>query len=225
METLITRIILTGLLLGGLYFVWTTPVSITAWYRKILPSEQQKSNIMPSQDDLEHQKRESDPKVKVSLKQTLGELQINIRAEKNVATLALDIPIVGKVINIHDNNSIADVITKSKRIVGENTDTSSNNVEIMAEDIKPLRELSYKILFKPLPKDTFVAGTDRYQISHTWQFAGNTFSKTQWISFKTGEPVEKPSMQIKGLSFTKRALSPEEIKKLYENGLKKRTIE
>lgn len=179
----------------------------------------------PSQSDLERQKKESDPKVGIKLEQKQGELLIKIRAEKNVSTLALDIPILGKVINIHNNNSVADAVTRSKRVVGANSDTSANNVELLIDNIKPVNELSYKVIFRPLPKSIVIAGTDRYKISYTWQFAGNTFSREGWISLQTGEPVDIPQVQVKGFNVINRALSPEEIKKLYEDGLKKREIE
>lgn len=181
--------------------------------------------VEPSQGDLERQKKETDPKVEVKLEKKEGELLIRIRSEKNVSTLALDIPILGKIINIHDNNSVADAVTRSKRVVGENSDTSSNNVELLIENIKPAKEISYKIIFKPLPENFFVAGTDRYQVSYTWQFAGNNFSKEEWISLQTGSRVDRPQVQVKGFNIINRALSPEEIKKRYEEGLKRRNLE
>ncbi|MBI4711642.1 MAG: hypothetical protein HY767_04190 [Candidatus Omnitrophica bacterium] len=178
-----------------------------------------------SREDLERQKNESDPKAKISLERTPGEVLIKICAEKNVLTLALDIPILGKIINIHDYNSVTDAETRSKRIVGENSSTSSNNVELLIENIKPTKKLSYKILFSPLPRNVFVAGTDRYQISYTWKFAGNTFSKNEWISLQTGNPIDEPQVQVKGFNVIKRALSPDEIRKRYEEGFKRRTVE
>jgi len=179
----------------------------------------------PSQADLERQKKESDPDVGVSFERKQGEILVRIRAEKNVSTLALDIPILGKIINIHDNNSVADAVTRSKRVVGDNSDTSANNVELLIDDIKPAKELSYKIIFRPLPTNIFVAGTDRYQISYKWQFVGNTFSKEGWVSLQTGEPVDRPQIQVKGLNIINKASFPEEGKKRYEDGLKKREIE
>lgn len=225
MEMLISRIIFTVILLGALYFVWTKPVSIKAWYGKILPWEQRISDALPTQDDLERQKNNSDPRVKIKLERGQGELLIRIRSEKNISTLALDIPILGKVVNIHDDNSVADAVTKSKKVVGENSDISSNNIELLIENIKPQNELSYKVIFRPISQNIFIAGTDRYKVSYTWQFAGNTFSKEEWFSMQTGEVVGRPQVQIKGFYFKKGASTPEEIKKRYEDGLKKREIE
>src|SRR3989338_1745607 len=179
----------------------------------------------PSQADLERQKIESDPKVAVNFERKQGEILVKIRAEKNVTTLALDIPVLGKIVNIHDNNSVADAVTRSKRVVGANSDASVNNIELLIDDIKPFKELSYKIIFQPLPANIFVAGTDRYQISYKWQFAGNSFSKERWGSLQTGEPVDRPQIQVRGFNVINKALSPEEVKKLYEDGLKKRELE
>lgn len=175
--------------------------------------------------DLECQKKETDPKVVVNFKRKEGEVLVKIRADKYVSTLALDMPVLGKVINIHDNNSVADAVTRSKRVIGANSDTSANNVVLLIDDVKPLKELEYKVIFRPLPINMFVAGTDRYQISYKWQFAGNTFSEEKWVSLRTGEPVDRPQVSVKGFSVINRALSPEEIKKRYEEGLKKREIE
>lgn|GEM_PF-3284703 len=222
---LISRIIFTVVLLGALYFVWTKPVSIKAWYGKIFPSEQRISDALPTQDDLERQKNNSDPRVKIKLERRQGELLIRIRSEKNISTLALDIPILGKVVNIHDDNSVADAVTKSKKVVGENSDISSNNVELLIENIKPQNELIYKVIFRPLPQNIIIAGTDRYKVSYIWQFAGNTFSKEEWISLQTGEAVDRPPIQIKGFYIKRGTSTPEEVKKRYEDGSKKHELE
>jgi hypothetical protein len=186
---------------------------------------QKTSDPSQAKGDLERQKRESDPKVKINLQQNEGSLLIRIRAEKNVLSLALNIPILGKIVNIHDYNSVTDAVTRSKKVVGENSNLSSNNIELLIENITPKNELSYKIIFNPLPQNISVAGTDRYKISYRWQFAGNLFSKEQWISLQTGELVDEPKVRVEGLFIINRALSPEEIKKLYEDGPKKHEIE
>jgi hypothetical protein len=229
MDVVVTRILCTLFIVGMsfymLFYVWTHSVSINAILSKkmegVFPADDKNVSML----DLERQKKESDPKVTVSLERKPGELLVRIRAERNVSTLALDMPVLGKIINIHDYNSVTDAETRSKRIVGENSDISSNNVELLIGNIKPAKELSYKILFRPLPSDVFVAGTDRYQISYTWQFAGNIFNKKEWISLQTGDPVDESPVQVKGFSVIKRALSAEEVKKLYEDGLKRRVVE
>ncbi len=178
-----------------------------------------------SSADRLRQKRESDPNVKIRMERNVGELFIRIRSGSHVASLGLDIPVLGKVISIHDYNSIVDVVTRSKKVVGANSDGSSNNIELLIENVKPGNELSYKVIFKPLPNDIFVAGTDRYKVSYTWQHDGNLFGKEEWISLQTGEVVEKPQVQVKGFNVINRALSAEEIKKLYEEGLKRSEVE
>ena len=51
----------------------------------------------------------------------------------------------------------------------------------------------------------------------------NTESK--WLSIETGQEVDAPNLTVAGFTFQNRALSPEEIKKRYEEGLKKRNLE
>ena len=228
---LISRIIFTLPLFGALFYVWTQPVSIKSWYEKYFPKASYSNAKAPELSSvyLERLKKESDPKPSVSLDQKQTELLIKIRAEKNVSTLALDIPILGKIVNILDNNSVADALTRSKMVVGYNSDLSVNNVELLINDIKPAVELEYKIIFIPLSKNMSVEGTDRYQISYTWYFSGNVFSKEKWFSLQTGESVDRPQTHIRGFRKVNIFGSPEELqkklKKIYEEGLPKREME
>jgi hypothetical protein len=95
---------------------------------------------------------------------------------------------------------------------------SQNNVEIVLADIKPNRPLSFKILYEPLTAKVEVAGTDRWQMSYSWLHGGATITKTKWYLIANGEEVGPPPIYVKGAVLIPRALSPEEVKKLYEQG-------
>ena len=167
----------------------------------------------------------SDPKVDVNVIRTEEAYKIDVESSKPLTSLALDLPILGNIKGVNDMNSIADGTTIIKRIVGSNAPVSQNNIEILIEDVKPSVKLEYNVQIQPLPKGLFIAGTDRYKISYTWHFAGESKSKTKWISLETGKETERPNVLVKGFTYHNRALSPEEIKKQYEEGIKKQNIE
>lgn len=164
------------------------------------------------------QEKESDPSVNVQINKKDTELLINIDSKKHVSSLAISIPVLGKIINIHDYNSVTDAEAPLKQILGSQTENSQNTVEFLIENIKPNSKLSYKVIFKPMDKNVYIGGTDRYKVSYTWDFNGNVLSKEKWISFETGKEVSKPSTEVKAATIYNRALTPEEIKKLYEQG-------
>lgn len=167
----------------------------------------------------------STPTVTVNIKKENNELLINAITSNPLELLAIDLPVLGKINNIHDNNSVTDARTSIKKIVGSNSPMSQNNIEFYIENIKPKTKLEYKVLYEPMPKDIFIAGTDRYKISYSWYHGGEQRTHFKWISLKTGQEVEKPNVIVKGAEVFNRALSPEEIKNLYDEGLKERKIE
>ena len=165
-----------------------------------------------------------EPSVEVNVVRSSETYKIDVESSKPINSVAIDLPILGKIKKFQDMNSIADGTTKIKKIVGSNSPVSQNNIEILIEDLKPSVKLEYTVNIQPLPKSLFIAGTDRYKISYTWQFSGELKTKTKWISLETGKETEKPNVIVKGFTHYNRALSPEEIKKLYEDGLKKHNI-
>jgi hypothetical protein len=70
----------------------------------------------------------------------------------------------------------------------------------------------------------YVAGTDRYKISYSWPHGGKQLIDVKWVSLKTGYEVEEPKVLVRGAEFYNRALTPEEVKQLYEEGLKTRNL-
>jgi len=168
--------------------------------------------------------KSAEPSVEVNVVRSAETYKINVESSKPLNSLAIDLPILGNIKNFNDMNSIADGTTKIKRVVGSNSPVSQNNIEILIEDLKPSVKLEYNVHFQPLPKNLVIAGTDRYKLSYTWHLAGESKTKTKWISLETGKETERPNVQVKGFTYHNRALSPEEIKKRYEEGLKKHDI-
>jgi len=167
----------------------------------------------------------AEPSVEVGIARSDDTYKIKVESTKPLNSLAIDLPILGNVKRVNDLNSIADGTTTIKRVVGSNRPVSKNNIEILIEDIKPLAKLEYHVHFQPMPKGLYIAGSDRYKLSYTWQLAGELKTKTKWISLDTGKETERPNVQVKGFTYHNRALSPEEVKRLYEEGLKKQDIE
>jgi len=166
----------------------------------------------------------STPTVTVKIEMGNNELLISAIASSPLESLEIDLPVLGKIKNIHDNNSVTDAITSIKKIVGSNAPMSMNRIELSIENIKPKTKLGYKVLYEPIPKNIYIAGTDRYKISYSWHHGGKQKTHFKWISLKTGQEVQKPNMYVKSFRVFNRALSPEEVKKLYEDGLKERKI-
>ncbi|MBI4633331.1 MAG: hypothetical protein HY742_05525 [Deltaproteobacteria bacterium] len=166
----------------------------------------------------------AEPNVEVNVVRSADTCKIRVESSKPLNSLAIDLPILGNVNRVNDMNSIADGTTTIKRVVGLNSPVSQNNIEILIEDLKPSAKLEYNVHFQPLPMNLYIAGTDRYKLSYTWQFAGDSKTKTKWISLDTGKETGRPNVQVKGFTYRNRALSPEELKKQYEEGLKKHNI-
>ena len=170
-------------------------------------------------------KKLSTPTVTVKIEKQNNEFLISAITLRALESLAIDLPVLGKIKNIHDNNSVTDARTSIKKIVGSNAPMSQNNIEFYIENIKPKTKLEYKVLYEPISSDIFVAGTDRYKISYSWHHGGEQGTCSRWVSLETGQEVEKPNIIVKGARIYNRALSPDEIKKLYEQGLKNQKIE
>ena len=170
-------------------------------------------------------KRFTEPKVNVNVKMENNEHNISVLSSQPLEALAIDLPVLGQIKNIHDNNSVTDGRTTIKQILGSNTGISQNNIEFYIENIKPKAQLQYKVLFQPLPMNIFIGGTDRYKVSYSWHVGGEQRTKTTWFSLETGKEVEPPNVIVKGATFYNRALTPEEIKKEYEDGLKRHKLD
>ncbi|MBT6048079.1 MAG: hypothetical protein HOG49_14825 [Candidatus Scalindua sp.] len=169
--------------------------------------------------------RRSTPAVEVMVKKVNNEYLVNVTTSRPTESIAIDLPVLGKIKNIHDNNSVTDARTSTKRMVCSNLQISQNNIEFYIENVKPMKGLEYKIIYEPMPGNISIAGTDRYKISYSWLYRGEQKTCSKWISLETGLEVKKPTVLVKGFSFQNKALSPEEIKKLYEEGLKKQEMD
>jgi len=161
----------------------------------------------------------ADPRPRVSVQLKENEILLGLEAHNPISGIAIDFPVLGRIVNVHDYNSPADAVTVSKAVVGVNVPESGNNVEIVLSEVKPHRPVSFKILYEPIQgKKIEVAGMDRWQMSYSWLHAGGTITKTKWYLIANGKEVGPPPIQVKGMVVYPRALSPEEIKKDYEQG-------
>lgn len=140
----------------------------------------------------------STPTVTVKIEKGDNEFLIGAITSNPLELLAIDLPVLGKIKNVHDNNSVTDARTSIKKIVGSNAPMSQNNIEIYIENIKPKINLEFKVLYEPVLQDIFVAGTDRHKISYSWHHGGEQKTHIKWISLKTGQEVEKLNVVVKG---------------------------
>ena len=165
----------------------------------------------------------SEPNVKMEVTKGQNELSMRIEeSKKSIKSLAIDLPVAGRVTDISDYTSITEAKVSLKRVMGQQIKYSQNNIELLIEDIKPKSFLQFKVLYEPMPGNISVAGSDRYKISYEWLHNGNIKTRTKWISFKGWQEVSKPNVEIKGFGFQKRALSVEELK---QKGLNKETLD
>jgi hypothetical protein len=164
----------------------------------------------------------STPKVEVKAdnKAKNTEISLTVISSKYLESLAIDIPILGRIRNVQDMNSITDGKTTIKQYFMSNTRTSQANVEFYIEDMKPERKLEYKIFYEPAPPEMFVAGTDRYKISYSWPHGGNQLTNVKWISLKTGAVAEEPP-SVWGAIVQDKPFTQEDVNKLYEEGTKR----
>lgn len=160
----------------------------------------------------------ADPRPSVSVKVSQSEIYIQMRTRSPTNSITIDFPVLGRIVKVHDYNTAADVVTVSKAIIGHNVVSSQNNLEIVLADVKPNRDVDFKILYEPMSPKMKVAGTDRWQMSYSWLYGGATITKTKWYLIANGKEVGPPAVSVRGTIFIPRALSPEERKKLYEEG-------
>jgi hypothetical protein len=166
----------------------------------------------------------ADPKPHVSAQLTQGEIVLGIRARGPTSLIAIDFPVLGRIVNVQDFNSAPDALTVWKRVFGYNVPNSLNNVEIAVANVTPERDLSFKILYEPMTAKLSVVGTDRYQMSYSWAHGGSRITKTTWHLIANGKEVGPPPVRAKGMVISPGPLSDEERKKLYEQGPPRREL-
>ncbi len=162
--------------------------------------------------------RGADPRPQTFVDRTESEINIRVRTQAAAAAMAIDFPVIGKIKKIHDSNSPADAVVGSKWINGVNVLTSQNNVEIALSDIRPNRDIAFKILYDPMPTPLEILGTDRWHLSYSWSYGGAIRSHDKWLRISDNREVSPPPVVIRGAVITAGALTPEELKENYEKG-------
>ncbi|MGH7831778.1 MAG: hypothetical protein ACREP8_16565, partial [Candidatus Binatia bacterium] len=79
----------------------------------------------------------NDPRPRVSAELKTTEILLKLKAHNPISTIAIDFPVHGRIMNVHDHHSPTDAVTVSKAVRGANIEGSLNNVEIFLTDIKP----------------------------------------------------------------------------------------
>jgi len=186
--------------------------------------------------------KNSDPKVIVTAKKIKeGEVLINIsKKKKPVSGIRITLPILGKVLNIHDFSDAVDRRTVLKQVIGHQEKYSANNVEIDIENISRVEKFSYKILFEPIGNNDKEAilqkirefrmlpisegansleealGLDRFSYSYEWPHKGDVLLEKKWILLSNNRETTKPIIETKGFKVTpNKVMSKSEVKQDY----------
>ena len=158
---------------------------------------------------IQQEEKESDPNPTITMHNTERMIHIILRAQHNIANLSFYIPVLGKVTDITDDNTLPDAHTTLKKVTGWQTSRSQNIVEIIVENIKPNINLSWTVHYEPMRMPVRIGSADRFEIAYSWNYEGNTFNNEKWISFSTGKEVNRPSVRVSGV-VDYGSLTPEE---------------
>ena len=185
------------------------------------------------------------------LHQREGEVLIKVnKGNKILSSLEIEVPIMGKIINIHSNDRASSEI--DKKVVGTQGKYSVNIARIVASNIsQSVENFEYKILFEPISeqdqksimarvrelpaaipqKALFnlsatnlrdLLWSDWYMVRHSWLFDGNVQQKE---FYKSQNNImlggQYPyRFRAEGFNFEPRARSEEEARDSYQQGLK-----
>lgn len=169
---------------------------------------------------------ENKPKIIVTtiIKDTTVNLTIEVR---NVPLISLTIyyPIQGIIKSIKDENTLLSANTAVMRAVGEENGISTNNAEILINNVSLNTKINYKISFKPLLPGVYTAGRDRYTLNYSWLYKGSTFHETERFLIDSDHNTGKPDAEVIEFQYFNRALTPEEVKKVSDEMGKKRKFD
>lgn len=159
------------------------------------------------------------PKIQVISTRKIGEISINIKINGSVERLSVDFPVLGVITNFNDLNSLTDARTMLAKVVGgDSKNDVQNNVQISVTDIKKNAKLQYKIFYTPTLLNIEIAGTNKYELVYTWQYKAEKIQEEEWRDIEDHSLTSQPNIHVIATQFFDRALTPEEIKKMYEAG-------
>jgi len=159
------------------------------------------------------------PTILIQTSKQANEINILIDIKRSIERISLNYPVLGQVTNFQDLNALTDARTVLAKVVGGATQNDAqNNLQITITDIKPNIRLQYKIFYNATQGNIVVAGTDRYEISYVWQYNGEKIQETEWRLTENDNLTKKSKITVIGAQIFDRVLTPEEIKKMYEDG-------
>ncbi len=162
----------------------------------------------------------SRPSIIIQTLKEKNEIEILIKTKGLVDRISLKYPILGNITDFQDLNDVTDASTILAKAVGGVTQNDVlNNFQMIITDIKPDVVLHYKFFYRPSFEGIEIAGTDRYELVYAWEYYGDKIQETEWRTIKGDNSTVKPNVEIKGFKIFNKALTPEEVKKLYEDGI------
>jgi hypothetical protein len=143
-----------------------------------------------------------------------------------VDQITIRYPILGVINNLSDMNAAGGARTVVARAVGAATENATlNTLELVITDIRPGVNLSYRAFYTPTSEPVFMAGTDGYMVTYLWEYAGQKTLETEWRSIKDDKIRKEPNIQTYEGEIFHRALSPEEIRQRFREGIPKRPLQ
>lgn len=137
-------------------------------------------------------------------------------------SIAIDYPLKGVVGKWNDLNTTTNAELSTIDILGDSSGISVNNINILIKNITLDRKLTYRFFFTPTFSNAELGGRDIYETTYKWQYKGIDYSETEWRTVEKDEITDQPDFRTMNTTVYNRVLTPEEIKKLFEEGLNKR---
>ena len=170
-------------------------------------------------------KKLSRPTITVQTSRQDSEIGLLIKIKGSVDRISLNYPILGIITNFQDLSSLTDARTVVARAIGGTASSSvQNNLQITITDIRKDAVLQYKIFYEPSQQRIQIAGTDRYELIYVWEYNTEKIQNMEWRMTKDDSVTTKPSVQVMDTQVFDRALTQEEIEKLYQAGPPQRNI-
>ena len=128
-----------------------------------------------------------------------------------------------------DNNSATDIRTIAMMAVGKQEGMSLNDAEIVVGGIKANTNAKYAIFFNPTKFPTGFenaswAGRDRYKVTYNWKYKEKEYSETKWYLVKNDQAASDPGITTSDIQVFDKALSDEDIIKIYKESWVKKVF-
>lgn len=167
----------------------------------------------------------SKPSLLIKTSKSDKEINIIINIKGSIERISLDYPILGQITHFQDLNTLTDARTVLAQAVGgAGQGAVQNNLQFTITDIKSNIKLQYKIFYNMISDDIMIAGIDRYELIYTWKYNGENIQENEWRMTKGDALTTESPIKVVSTEISNKALTTEEIKKMYETGPTRRNF-